>query len=543
MGIPYYFYVITRTYEGILMKNLPSAKRCQHFMLDYNGLIHPASAKYLKTLEKPVKDIEKGIMSSVWEETKNLVDMVQPEKTVQIYIDGVAPIAKMNQQRKRRFLSIFRKKHTGETSLWDSNAISPGTTFMTRLHASIRAHIRHSKDPYEFYFSSSDEVGEGEHKLFERMNRLYNDPSECKIIYGMDADLIMLSLMSHIQNIFLLRENQKVNDEYMYLHIDNLRLGILKDLHYNYGWKMSKDVFENIYSEEAKTVIESYVTMCFLLGNDFLPHPIGLDLRKGGLENLLIQTGKLWNQLDTPIVDASTGTIHWAFIAQILEILGQEENDHFFDLVEKYWNKKPMYETKEQEIDAYPLLKKDSFVYDMLFKVDRKKWRMHYYKNLFHCSLNDSKVITQSCDLYLKGILWTYQYYKRGRKDHTWYYPYTYAPTMRDLSNYLNAHISSYEELKGSWQENYPRDIFCDNIVQLISILPKESYGCLPLKYQAIMKDSKQLQYLYPNEYQLDTFMKSKLWECNPILPPLNTSFVDKVVKNDISTINNRYKI
>jgi hypothetical protein len=59
-------------------------------------------------------------------------------------VDGVAPRAKMNQQRSRRFRTAQEAKEleekarrkgeeTPETAAFDSNCITPGTPFMTRL--------------------------------------------------------------------------------------------------------------------------------------------------------------------------------------------------------------------------------------------------------------------------------------------------------------------------------------------------------------------------------------------------------------------------
>lgn len=85
--------------------------------------------------------------------------------TFTLSIDGVAPRAKMNQQRARRFRSaqeakendaqkeelhkMLAKQHytkTGEEYIreevvqktWDSNVITPGTPFMDILAASLR---------------------------------------------------------------------------------------------------------------------------------------------------------------------------------------------------------------------------------------------------------------------------------------------------------------------------------------------------------------------------------------------------------------------
>jgi 5'-3' exonuclease len=525
MGIPYYFYVIANSYDGILLNKLPKDKKCNHLFLDFNGMIHPASHKYLNSVKDKVpKDIEKGILTSVWTELKDSIDIVKPTDTVQIFIDGVAPRAKMFQQRKRRYLSVFRKKMLNDYGLWDSNAISPGTTFMNRLHASLRAHIRHSKEKYKFYLSTSDEPGEGEHKLMSQIKRLYNNSSETKIIHGMDADLIMLSLLSHLDNIYLMRVDN--NNETNFLDVNALRKGIINDLKTNRGWNIEDNIMDTIYSKEANEVIETYVVLCFILGNDFIPHPINISLKKGGIDKLMKSATFLWNN-DIRLIDIDNKTINWNFLKSVLEDLSQFEDNIVFELVNEYYRKKPYYNDEEQKLDVYPLLpeNKDPLADIMLNKIDRNKWRSYYYKHLFHTRLNDTKVIRDSCELYLKGICWMYHYYKGFSKDDKWYYPYGYSPTLKDISNYLNSSINKFETLQQGWLDIDEPVRFTSQITQLLSILPKESLSCIPNKYKDYA-NKKELEYMFPTEYKLQTFMKNKLWECIPVLPPMD---IDKV--------------
>lgn len=86
--------------------------------------------------------------------------MIRPRKLLMMAIDGVAPRAKMNQQRSRRFRSSQEAKTKEEERIaaikeweamgkevsdefknekgWDQNAITPGTPFMTLLAESLR---------------------------------------------------------------------------------------------------------------------------------------------------------------------------------------------------------------------------------------------------------------------------------------------------------------------------------------------------------------------------------------------------------------------
>jgi len=153
--------------------------------------------------------------------------MIQPQKLFFMAIDGVAPRAKMNQQRGRR----FRSAHTaaeqmkqaisrGETlpseERFDSNCITPGTPFMVRLQSELEYFVadKMSNDPLwtkvQVILSGHQVPGEGEHKIMDYIRYMksrpgYN-PHTRHCLYGLDADLIMLGLCTHEPYFSLLRE-------------------------------------------------------------------------------------------------------------------------------------------------------------------------------------------------------------------------------------------------------------------------------------------------------------------------------------------------
>ena len=84
-------------------------------------------------------------------------------------------------------------------------------------------------------FSDSNVPGEGEHKIYNYIkNNIKNLNDKTLSVYGLDADLIMLSMAIQQDNIFLLREAVhfgKVNtDELLYLDIDSLKKYLLLNI-------------------------------------------------------------------------------------------------------------------------------------------------------------------------------------------------------------------------------------------------------------------------------------------------------------------------
>merc|ERR1711998_220060 len=101
---------------------------------------------------------------------------------------------------------------------FDSNCITPGTEFMYRLSSAFRDWIQMkvNNDPEwqlgcDVIFSGSGVPGEGEHKIMNFIRKMkhdtsYEDSNLRHCLYGLDADLIMLGLVSHERQFTLLRE-------------------------------------------------------------------------------------------------------------------------------------------------------------------------------------------------------------------------------------------------------------------------------------------------------------------------------------------------
>ena len=197
-GIPKMFRWLTDQYPDIINRQLEEGLApdldVDSFYLDMNGIIHPCTHGNAEG-EIIVLD-ETAMFKKIFLYVDRLYKMVKPGKLLYLAVDGVAPRAKMNQQRSRRFRSakeaeataaevIARKNAAGSNSKkksdeewlerrFDSNCITPGTDFMLKLSIALSKWVEFKikTDPFwqngaDVVVSGPDVPGEGEHKVMD----------------------------------------------------------------------------------------------------------------------------------------------------------------------------------------------------------------------------------------------------------------------------------------------------------------------------------------------------------------------------------------
>ena len=514
MGIPYYFYSLTQKYNNIISNNKPTG--LDLYCIDFNGIIHNVAQDIIKNYSNPVNNsgnsndiIENEIIEGVWVRIKYYINNYKATKYI-ICADGVAPLAKMFQQRKRRYLNIYKNILDNVNIVWDTNAITPGTMFMEKLNTYIRRNINDDRNKNKIIYSGSDECGEGEHKIFKMIK---DTPVDDKIIiHGLDADLIILSLMSRKENTYLMREMKDPhtnNIVYNYLNIKELRKAILCELKTN--WDIN---FE--YNDDD--LIETYCTACSILGNDFIPHLLTIELKNNGIDTLLSATKK---SIKTNGLLVNNGVINHNCLIDIFKDLANTEDEDIHRICERYIKKRQP-DNKSTPSDYYGLKNKDPLINTIYNSPN--KWRQEYYRIIFDNNISiDSTVMFNACNNYIKGIYWVYSYYKGMEIDCEWYYPYNYPPTIKDI---LNHSIANEVPILNN------NNNFVPSYIQLLIVLPKYSVKLLSKKHQRYMLDMYTgLFHMYPVKYNIQTFLKTQLWECSPILPLINLNYITKVLE------------
>ena len=510
MGIPSYFHKVSNQYKHVITPNIP---KCDRLFLDYNGIIHTCchTLRGDVSVDLPKDEFETQLISRVIKYTKHIINKTCPQKEAHICIDGVAPIPKIKQQRKRRYTSSYVKSQLSDGLYdWDTNAISPGTKFMGTLCDSLKKEFEEQHTTFPVFVSGSDEKGEGEHKIFQIISACENSANYVDIVYGLDADLIMLSLICKRSNIHLLREpqhfNSKLNSEFLVLHVNKLRFSVI-------GY------YQN------KITIESYVFLCFLLGNDFLPNLTYLTIHNNGIEEITNTYLSVQRETNMNIVEWNdelhSFQINTIVLSKLFEKLAAKESTEFQKCHDKYYSNRFIYKTDKLRLENFGVVNKSQHCTNLF---SNSNWRMNYYIELFDMSVYVDPLISKVTNSYLLGLIWNADYYFNKQCKNYWYYPYDYSPTILDLSNQL---LTDTDTFRNNNPEKM-KDIHITPEIQLMMIMPVQSKALLSEHTKQVMTNI-ETSYMFPSQFTFETYQKNKLHECHPKLPQMNINLLTSI--------------
>lgn len=519
MGIPFYYKHIIHKYNNVINHSTPP---CNALYIDFNSIIHQCASKV--TSDFPMSYTHEMIINEIIRTTNDMITKLSPDRFVFIGIDGVAPRAKLHQQRKRRYINAFMNERINEIYQrhmiqshikWDSNVITPGTDFMRLLNIALKDHYIHND---KVIISDSDEKGEGEQKIFDHIKTIPDNDFNI-IINGLDADIIMLSLLS-TKRIYIQR------DDTSYININTL------------GKSISEYISNEVLLNTNINYIQDYVFLCFLLGNDFLPGIPYLKIREGAIDTLISIYRKYNTKNKEYIIqknDDDMYVINFNMVKGILKDISDLESEYTKYAVKHYMSTSSLknngmslhmykkYPKNVQkyilDLESYPLKNRHPLV--LSSKIADHTWNANYYKYLFgSCDINQTSLYS-SC--YIDGLVWIVNYYFNRKYDTHWYYKYSTPPLCNDIYKTLFAYTSHDLSKKFDMLLRDSLNIIVTPELQLLYVIPVKSLQCLPERIKHIVTDIEcGCMHYYPIAYTLCTFMKTYLWECTPNLPDID---------------------
>ncbi|GMN44246.1 hypothetical protein TIFTF001_013438 [Ficus carica] len=544
MGVPSFYRwllgsfprAVVDAYKG---NNPEETMEFDNLYLDMNGIIHPCF--HPEGLPAPRTYDE--VFEAVFKYIDAVFSIVKPRKLLFLAIDGVAPRAKMNQQRSRRFraareaaeeaaereelgvnVSETQEEQSGKL---DSNVITPGTEFMALLSSALQHYIRL--------------------RMNERNLPGY-DPNTRHCLYGLDADLIMLALTTHEIHFSILREDIRRPDFFSKNRRDSSRMSkqdarevFIKKME-NYISKLkfqflhvwilreylahAMKIPDRTVKADLERLIDDFVLMCLFVGNDFLPHVPSLEISEGAIDLLMEIYKKEFVRMGGYLTNSFE--VNLARMKHILEAVGSHEGGILrkrmqikreTDVIDQRFSRKRNRNRNKRSVGGE--LKRSALL-DSNTGVDKIKygevgWKERYYAEKFEVETEDDRErIRRDVVLkYTEGICWVMHYYYQGVCSWQWFYPYHYAPLASDFHGIENLKI---EFTLG--QPFKPLD-------QLMAVLPSASAHALPLFYRKLMTEaSSPLLAFYPTDFELDMNGKRFSWQAICKLPFIDESLL-----------------
>ncbi|KAI3693170.1 hypothetical protein L6452_33001 [Arctium lappa] len=497
MGVPSFYRWLVRKYPKIVVNAVekteeedddgtlpnPNGREFDNLYLDMNGIIHPCF--------HPEEDDDltyEEVFENIFEYIDRILKIVRPRKLLYMAIDGVAPRAKMNQQRTRRFRNAKDREILGkeedrlrrqyelegrdllpieESEVSDSNVITPGTAFMAQLSKQLQTYIR---------------LRISNHPEWQRLKFLH---------------------------VWILRE---------YLNLD-LKMTNLPE-------KFEPDI---------ERVIDDFIFICFFAGNDFLPRMPTLEIHEGAIDLLIHVYKEEFKNLGGYLIDVQkvddkkVGYIKLKRVEKFILAVGAYEDKIFTkrskiresalrhmlsenkdarceeedlspdgdsscsvrspdrDIVANTKKLKEQLKSYAREISN---VSRNGLVTDVV-KLGDHGWKDRYYKYKFSAETEEDMEKTRKILVakYTEGLCWVLLYYFSGVPSWTWFFPYHYGPFASDLKG-----LSSTRTMFRKGMPFKPFD-------QLMAVLPPMSAHALPVSYQSLMTDEdSSIRDFYPTD-------------------------------------------
>ena len=220
-------------------------------------------------------------------------------RTIMFAIDGVPSKGKMIEQRQRRYLGAITEEYekkilekysdylSGSEDFiyyaerdgikWSRNKITPGTAFMQKLvnylgSDNIIEKFKTNRKKMKVILSDMYEIGEGEKKIVNYINKYLRDTEDTVMVYSPDADMILLCMLLPVKKLYMLRHN-KQSDAY-----DLLDIHMLKN---NIGYYINNNPNDPGKDFDVDRISYDIVCISTLFGNDFVPKMETLNVKKG----------------------------------------------------------------------------------------------------------------------------------------------------------------------------------------------------------------------------------------------------------------------
>lgn len=495
MGVPKFFSAFHK-YVGIKRVTKRQVTNVGTLLFDLPSMLHSVAQQtygYGENVPKPVKERARQMSSetlfeeyvkAVCDEILAIITEVNP-RIVGLFFDGVPVGGKIQQQRQRRF---WAAQERDPESIFDSNNITVGTVFLRELENRIEIWIKENRSslPEVVVFSSQFSPGEGEHKMmdFIREESEKITMAGSTIIYGLDTDLFLLSLLLPISDVYLWRKQDR-GDIPPFHDIEESK-------------KILKSKLDPESSMSLEKVLRDFVAFTFLLGNDFLPRNLSLENFQRVLPLMIEIYSSFQKEEHRPLTTKKR--IIWSNMLQYIKQIAKHESKLLIENTEVFTN-------------AGGIAYKEAIIASKN-SLDYKRYKSVYYDHRHRMDTENggisSKITrdnypTELVTDYLKTMNFVFDYYNGGSDavNKIFYYRFHYSPVLSDLIN-LGAHIIKDIVEEAEWRPSDDSENFLAPTQLLVAVLPLKSSNLYPKSIKSQVEEKianhKKWKTLFPSE-------------------------------------------
>lgn len=519
MGIPSYFRRILQAYPGCLRYEPPKAKalcfdfNCLVYRCLRSPLLRPPPTSSCDPYEMEVWEAE--LQTEVVKTVKEVWTAAGRPPQVFLAVDGVVPMAKIRQQRVRRFKSAWLRSKA-KTESWDSNAITPGTAFMEKLERVLQELVREHGAKWEL--SGASQAGEGEHKILQwlRNEKFHGEVGEAILVYGLDADLILLTMLvsEQVKNrypLFLFREKMEFGFQKAKAS-PQIASPLIAQQEYQC---MDIQEFKKRLGLESYDQVLNYIGIMSLMGNDFLPHSITHKLNDDGHE-FVLEACRAKKQLVS-----KEGTLNLEVFREICSSWAASEEWKMTEMIEKKRDQaKRGVLPGMEESEGLPL---EWMVENALMKNERElaeNWKTTYWSWILPNQVVTEEEKKEICQEYVRGCQWILDYYTGKPVNKLWMFPSWLPPLWSDLAKVQDTPLTHRNEEQKDIQ---PQE-------QLSMVLPLESWGLV--REKSLRSIPSQLPQYWPASFGFISAGRKWLWECEALIPSLSITSLREALRS-----------
>jgi len=359
----------------------------------------------------------------------------------------------------------------------------------------------------------------------------------------------MLGLCTHEPHFSLLREEVKYGKKNNQKRIPTpeeqtfflLHLSLMRD-YLDLEFQQLKSSLTFPYNLEC--IIDDWVLMGFLVGNDFIPHLPDLHINKGALPILYKTYIDVLPTLGGYINEG--GSLHLGRFQKYMEKLSSFDLEQFKEISadlryletktgrkgggstrHSYKNEEPpknkelaaliasteedlgTLELSEDDDDSdYTDINTEDEDEDTTTLIEFRNHKKNYYREKLEYDQVTPEVLRSQGEGYIRAIQWNLNYYYNGCCSWSWFYPHHYSPYISDIKNFSNLQLE------------YDMATPFLPFQQLLAVLPVASKKLLPEAYHELMESEESpIKSFYPSEFKTDLNGKKQDWEAVVLIP------------------------